>query len=95
MPPREAKLFEQTGGSILKAYLLLKENPGTNIPYSWYERASQSKRRIHSDISEVLKKDSLKGYYKLKEFETKYRKECFYYGLRLLLELERNKKTNL
>lgn len=93
--PREAQLFEQTKGSILQAYLLLKENPGANIPYSWYERAAESRKKMHKEISKALKTNSLTDYYKIKEFETKYNKECFYYGLRLLLELERNKSTNL
>jgi len=93
--PREANLFEQTNGSILKAYLLLKENPGANIPYSWFERASESRKAMHKEISKVLKMNKLNGYYQLKEFETKYQKECFYYGLRILLELEREQKTTL
>lgn len=93
--PRDANLFEQTGGSILNAYLLLKENPGANIPYSWIERASESRQKMHSQISKVLKQNKLNGFYQLKEYETKYQKECFYYGLRMLLDLERNGKTEL
>lgn len=86
--PRKARLFEKTGGSILKSYLLLKENPGTNIPFSWYERAKTSQKKLHKEISELLKTNSLNGLYKLKEFEIKCNKECFYHGLRLLLKLE-------
>ena len=93
--PREAQLFESTNGSILKAYLLLKENSGSNITPNWYKRSALSRKKMHNDIATILKKNKLTGFYALKEFETKYQKECFYKGLRILLELERQGESRL
>jgi hypothetical protein len=40
---REAALFEQTSGSPLEAYLLLRR-AGKNVPLSWFERASVARK---------------------------------------------------
>jgi len=36
--PREASLFDETDGSALEAYLLLRQDGG-NIPPAWIDRA--------------------------------------------------------
>jgi len=37
----------------------------------------------------------LAGYATLEDWQQSYLKECFYYGIRILFELERDGKTNL
>jgi hypothetical protein len=90
--PREAELFDMAGGSIVEGYFLIKER-GANIPPAWYERANSSRVRLHKEIAKILKTRDLDGIGALRAFELRYRKECFYYGIRALLELERKGKT--
>ena len=85
--PREATLFESADGSVLKGYRLLQRG-GANIPPMWIQRASESRCRLHKDVAQALRRKS-------KEWETRYNKECFYYGLRVLLELARKGKTRM
>ena len=90
--PREAKLFEEANGSVLEGYFLIKER-GANIPPMWIDRASDSRRRLHKDVARVLQGNKLDELSTLRLWEERYRKECFYYGIRALLELERKGKT--
>lgn len=90
--PRKAELFERADGSVLKGYRLIQRR-GANIPPMWIDRACESRRRLHQDVVRVLRRRSRKGLRTLREWEARYRKECFYYGLRALLELERKGKT--
>ncbi|MEW6543693.1 MAG: hypothetical protein AB1411_08780 [Nitrospirota bacterium] len=91
--PRQAKLFEQADGSVLKGYRLIRRR-GANIPPMWIERATESRRRLHGDVARALQRGRGKGALgTLRAWEERYRKECFYYGLRVLLELERRGKT--
>jgi hypothetical protein len=90
--PREAGLFEAANGSIVEAYFLLR-NSGKNIPPAWIDRATQSRKKRQKSMGKVLKSKSLDAIPLLKDWEISYRKECFYYGLRALLELERHGKT--
>lgn len=92
--PREAQLFDSTNGSVVDAYLLLRHE-GKNIPSAWIKRASSARKRREKSLGKALKKKSLDAVLLLKEWEIAYRKECFYYGIRVLLELERHGKSNL
>jgi hypothetical protein len=92
--PREATLFESADGSVLKGYRLLQRG-GANIPPMWIQRASESRCRLHKDVAQALRRKSKAGQRTLKEWEKRYSKECFYYGLRVLLELGRKGKTRL
>ncbi len=92
--PREASLYEASGGSIIEAYFLLKQGTA-NIPPMWIERARQSRKILHKQVATVLRKESLFGLQQLRDFEQRFNKENFYLGLRILLELERNGKTKL
>jgi hypothetical protein len=92
--PREATLFDSADGSVLKGYWLLQRG-GANIPPMWIQRASQSRCRLHKDVAQALRRKSKSGQSTLKEWEKRYNKECFYYGLRVLLELARKGKTRL
>jgi hypothetical protein len=92
--PREASLFEQAGGSVLRGYILMKQGGG-NIPPKWIDRASESRRRRHKAAAKALQSGTLADITVLEDWELAYRKECFYYGIRCLLELERSGKTRL
>ena len=91
---REASLFDSADGSVLRGYRLILRG-GANIPPMWIKRASQSRCRLHKDVAQALRRKSKSGQSTLKEWEKRYNKECFYYGLRVLLELARKGKTRL
>jgi hypothetical protein len=90
--PREAGLFEAAGGSVVEGYFLLRKE-GRNIPPAWIDRAWKSRRQRQKGLGTILRKKSLDAIPLLKDWEIAYQKECFYYGLRALLELERHGKT--
>jgi len=92
---REAALFEESGGSVVEAYLMLKNTGSANIPPNWIERARQSRKNREPVVADVLKKGRLKDAVLLRDWELAYRKECFYRGIRVLLELERGRKSKL
>jgi len=95
--PRSADLFDESGGSVVRAYLLLKSNPNgsANIPPMWIERARLSRKGREAEVARVLQKGKIKDLPELEHWELRFRKECFYHGLRVLLELERNGKSRL
>jgi len=92
--PREANLFEQAGGSVVRGYILLKQGGG-NIPPAWLDRTRESRINRHKAVKEALQTGGIKDIATLEEWELIYRKECFYYGIRVLFELERKGKTKL
>ena len=92
--PREAVLFDETQGSCLEAYLRLRRG-GANIPPKWIERARASRKQREKELGKALKSKSLDAIHGLREWEVSYRKECFYHGIRALLEIERSGKTKL
>jgi hypothetical protein len=93
--PREAALFEESHGSVLRAYLLLKNNGSANIPPMWIERAKESRKRRETDVAKALRKGGIQDLITVEDWELAYSKECFYRGLRTLLELERDGKSKL
>jgi hypothetical protein len=92
--PREAGLFEQTNGSALEAFLLLRQE-GRNIPPAWIERSRASRKNREKKLAKALRGQSLEAVYLLRDWELAYRKECFYTGIRVLMELERAGKSKL
>lgn len=92
--PREADLFEAAHGDPLEGYLLLK-NSGGNIPPQWIERARLSRQRRHKQVAQILKNGDWGDIAQLREWSESFRKECFYYGIRVLFELERKGKTDM
>jgi len=92
--PREAGLFEESVGSVVRAYHILRQNGG-NIPPNWIDRSSESRVKRQKELGKLLHSKSLDAVPSLEDWELAYRKECFYYGLRVLLELERTGKTKL
>lgn len=88
----EATLYEQANGDPVQGYLLLKSKGG-NVPPAWVERYTTSRRNKQVEVAKAIKA-GLKGYTVLLEWEDIYKKECFYYGIRALFELERNGSTS-
>ena len=93
--PREATLFEQSGGSPIRAYLLMKANGSANVPPNWIKRARTSRKNRHTEMARILRKGKVQDYFTLEDWDLAYRKECFYQGIRILLDLERDGKTSL
>lgn len=93
--PREAGLFDMSQGSVVRAYVLLKNSGSANIPPAWIDRARLSRKGREPDVARVLKSGRVKDLPTLEDWELTFRKECFYHGLRVLLELERSGKTRL
>jgi hypothetical protein len=92
--PREAGLYEQTKGSPLEAFLLLRQE-GRNIPPAWIDRSHASRKKREKKLAKALRGKSLEAIYLLRDWELAYRKECFYHGIRVLMELERSGKSKL
>jgi len=92
--PREAALFDSTNGNVVEAYFVLRES-GANIPPMWIDRAHLSRKKKEKELAKLLKEGSLDAVGFLKEWELAYRKECFYYGIRVLMELERQGRSKL
>lgn len=93
--PREASLFEESGGSVFRAYVMLKSTGSANIPPNWIERAKESRKHREEKVAHLLREGKLKDLPVIEDWEVAYRKECFYRGLRILLELERDSKSTL
>lgn len=93
--PREATLFEESGGSPLRAYLLMKASGSANIPPNWIERARESRKKREPHVADLLRKGPVHEITAVEEWELAYRKEAFYRGIRALLDLERSGKTQM
>jgi hypothetical protein len=93
--PREASLFDESGGSVFRAYLLLKTAGSANIPPNWIERAKESRKHREEKVADLLRNGKIKDLPVIEDWEVAYRKECFYRGLRILLELERDGTSSL
>lgn len=93
--PREASLFEESNGSVVRAYLLLKNGGSANIPPNWIERARESRKNRESNVAQLLKTGRIRDLPALEGWEVAYEKECFYRGLRILLEIERKAHSDL
>lgn len=92
--PRDASLFEAANGSVVRGYLLLKQNGG-NVPPMWLSRATESRRKRQSHLKQILRKGSIGDIVVLEDWEIAFQKERFYYGIRCLMELERKGRTKL
>jgi hypothetical protein len=91
---REAALFDETGGSVVEAFLLLRAE-GKNIPPMWIERAKESRKNREKVLAKLLRDNSLDAVAALRDWELAYRKECFYRGLRALFDMQRTGRTAL
>jgi hypothetical protein len=91
---REAGLYNEADGSPVEGFLLLRQNKA-NIPPMWIERAKLSRKNVEKELGKLLKSGDIDSIYKLREWEEKFKKEFFYLGMRVLLELERKGKSDL
>ncbi len=78
----------------------MKAEGSTHVPPMWVDRASTSRKKGEKEVAKILKKTRgrirfTKDLGVLENWELRYRKGCFYYGIRALLELERQGKTKL
>lgn len=85
-------LYEEANGDPVTGYMLLKSRGG-NVPPAWIDRYSKSRKKKELDLAKILKA-GFKGYADLLEWQEIYKKECFYYGIRALFEIERNGQTS-
>jgi len=92
--PRKAGLYEAARGSPLEGYFLLR-GEGKNVPRSWFQRAAVARRTRHGPVAEALRQGNWSKLVTLRDWEQAYLKERFYYGVRVLLELERNGMSDL
>jgi hypothetical protein len=92
---REATLFDEANGSPLRGYLLMKSRGSANIPPAWIDRSFESRKGREKDVAAAFKSGGVADVMTLEDWEIAYRKECFYYGIRVLLELERKGKSKL
>jgi len=101
--PREAKLFDSSAGSAVRAFVKFR----ANIPPRWIKNARNSRKRIEPEIAAAFQsfrrlqkarprarvairnaQRELRGV--LDRWELAYEKETFYRGIRVLLELQRS-----
>lgn len=105
---REAKLFDVTSGSPTRGFRRLVGNlPPSWIERATVARKArepdvlkalrrlESLRRRRPNARATIKAAEKELRAILRDWETAYRKECFYYGIRVLLELDRNGSTRL
>jgi hypothetical protein len=90
--PREAALFDGTTGNVVDAFLLLREE-GKNIPPNWIDRARVTRKAKEKELGKLLEAGSLDAVNHMRDWWIAYQKECFYYGIRALMEMERQGKT--
>ena len=90
--PRESQLFWASRGSVVEGYIMLRKE-GKNITPQFIETSKKSRKRREKELGKILESKSLDATTSLKEWEIFYQKECFYRGIRALLELERHGKT--
>jgi hypothetical protein len=82
-----------------------KRFAGTRVPaleIAWLrqhparlDRSKVSRKSREKAVAAAFKNGKLAGVTILEDWELAYRKECFYYGIRALLELERKGRTRL
>lgn len=85
-------LFEEAEGDVLEGFLLAKARD-FNIPPAWFERSRDSRTNRHEAVVAALQSGNWSGIETLRDWNEAYQKECFYYGVRVLLELDRSGKS--
>jgi hypothetical protein len=106
--PREAKLFASSAGSAVRAFLKFRANipprwirnartsrkriePEIAEAFRSFKRLRKTRPRAQVAIRNAQKE--LRA--SLNRWEIMYKKENFYRGIRILLELQRNGSSNL
>jgi hypothetical protein len=73
----------------------MKDRGSANIPPNWIERARDSRKNREARVAGALNGTGIEGVLVAEDWELAYRKECFYRGLRILLELERGGESDI
>jgi hypothetical protein len=106
--PREAKLFAASAGSAVRGFLKFRANipprwignartsrkrvePEIAAAFQSFMRMKKNRPRARAAIRNAQKELRVV----LKRWEIAYRKENFYRGIRVLLELQRNGSSSL
>jgi len=90
----EKTLFEIAKGEPLKAFLKSFYKHKRNVPPGWIKRYRAQRKGLDKELAKALKGRSREKLLRLlKTYMELYKKECFYIGIRTLLELEREGKT--
>src|SRR4051794_5183389 len=106
--PREAKLFDASSGSVVRGFLNFSANipprwiknarasrkrlePDIVQAFGGLKRLRKNRPNAHVTIKNAGKELRIA----LERWETAYRKETFYRGLRVLLELQRNGSSGI
>lgn len=87
-------LFDEAGGDVLEGFLLAKSR-NLNLPPNWIKRSEQSRVSRQEAVVEALKAGDWSGIEILRDWNEAYRKAVFYKGVRILLELDRNGRSDL
>lgn len=85
----ELSLFEEAQGDALEGFLLAKAR-NVNIPATWADRTRDARRNRHEAVVAALQAGDWSGIEVLRDWNEAYKRECFYYAVRVLLELDRN-----
>jgi hypothetical protein len=105
--PREANLFRITGGSPARALRRVANIPPSWIARARKTRKAREPevakailkasrlRRRRPNARAAIRTAETELRAALREWEIAYQKQCFYYGIRALLELGRKGKTSL
>ena len=91
---REPELFTTSKGNPVDGFLKLRAE-NKNIPRSWIDRTKGSRKKIEEELTQLLQDSDLSVYPLLNDWLEIFKKEMFYYGIRVLFELERNGDTDL
>ncbi len=87
-------LFEEANGDALEGFLLAKARD-VYIPRSWIGRTHEARRNRHEAVVATLSAGDWSGIETLRDWNDAYRRECFYYGVHVLLELDRKGECDL
>lgn len=87
-------LFEEAKGDVLEGFLLAKAH-GSYILRSWIGRTHDARRNRHEALVTALSAGDWSGIKTLRDWNDAYRRECFYYGVYVLLELDRKGECDL
>jgi hypothetical protein len=105
--PREANLFRITGGSPSRALKRVANIPPSWIARARKARKAREPqvakalqkasrlRRRRPNARDAIRNAEMELRALLREWEVAYQKQCFYYGIRALLEIGRKGKTSL
>ena len=85
--PREPRLFRETKGSPIEAFLFYKFVPKKN----WIIRARRSRRAREKEVARILRENDLSGIDKLREWEERYQIEKFYEACYALSQLKKRR----